>query len=369
MARRYFTKRLDWPLAIASALLLGVGLLILFAINFRDPALAQGFNPWRQVFHALVGMTLLVAVARTDYRLWFRLGRYWYVIGLGLLMLVFLFGKTVQGATRAIDLGLLQFQPAEFIKLGIIFILAWLFASRYEHLKQLRYLLASMVLVAVPAVLIMLQPDLGSSLVIGFIWVVMILVSNANKVHVAIIIGLVVALTPIVLAQLKPYQRERLQTFLNPGQDPQGAGYNVLQSTIAVGSGRWFGKGLGSGTQSQLNFLPSQQTDFVFAVLAEKMGFFGAILTLALFATLLSRGVIIAWRAHDRFGMAVASGITALFLFHVLINIGMNLGIVPVTGIPLPLLSYGGTNLIISLVAIGLLESIAIYRKDLEFGK
>ncbi len=369
MAVKLRKKRLELPLLIATGLLLVIGLLILFAINFKDVELAQDFSPARQLGHVLLGIGLLVLFGRTDYRLWLRLGKYWYGLTIVLLLLVFVIGEAVAGATRAIDLFVIQFQPSEFAKLGVIMALAGVFAKKHDQLSRWRYLLASLWLVVIPMGLIMLQPDLGSALVIGFIWLVMILVSGARKWHLAIMLVTILALAPVAVNRLEPYQRARLQTFLNPSADPQGAGYNVLQSTIAVGSGQLFGRGLGSGTQSQLNFIPSQHTDFVFAVLAEKLGFVGASLTLALFGLLLVRSLLIGWRAEDRFGMLLAVGIAGMFIFHVVINIGMNLGIMPVTGIPLPLISYGGTNLIISLVAIGILESIHIHRRELEFKK
>ena len=368
MVRRLAKQRLDWTLLIAAGGLLVMGLLILFAINFKDPALAQDFSPARQLGHAILGIGLLVLFARTDYRLWLRVGKYWYVLAGMLLLLVLAIGETAAGATRAIDLLFINFQPGEFAKIGVIMALAILFTKRHEQLSGWRYLLASLFLVVIPMGLIMVQPDLGSSLVIGFIWLLMIMVSGVNRWRVAIILAIILAMLPLGINRLETYQRQRLQTFLNPAADPQGAGYNVLQSTIAVGSGRLFGRGLGSGTQSQLNFIPSQHTDFVFAVLAEKLGFVGGLLTLGLFGVLLVRALLVGWRAEDRFGMLLAVGIAAMFLFHVVINIGMNLGIAPVTGIPLPLVSYGGTNLIISLIAIGILQSVHLHRRALEFG-
>jgi rod shape determining protein RodA len=196
----------------------------------------------------------------------------------------------------------------------------------------------------------------------------MALVGKTRKWHLVALAVLAVLAFPIGMKFLKPYQVSRLETFLNPTADPLGTGYNVVQATIAVGSGQLFGRGLAAGSQSQLNFLPSQHTDFIFAVLTEKMGFIGGMLLLGLFVILLARGLIVAYRAQDRFGMFLATGIVAMLLFHVFINVGMNMGILPVTGIPLPFISYGGTSLIIAMICIGLLESIAVRRKKLEFG-
>jgi rod shape determining protein RodA len=203
----------------------------------------------------------------------------------------------------------------------------------------------------------------------GAIWLSMALVSRVRKLHLAILAGIGLALLPLFISMLKPFQRARLETFINPTADPLHTGYNAVQSTITVGSGQIFGRGLAAGSQSQLNFLPplAQHTDFIFAVLNEKMGFVGGTLLLLLFVVLMWRGIRIAAEAQDRFGMFIAVGIVGMMLFHVVINTGMNMGVAPVTGIPLPLVSYGGTALIIMMAALGLLESVAIRRKKLQF--
>jgi rod shape determining protein RodA len=196
---------------------------------------------------------------------------------------------------------------------------------------------------------------------------VMAVVARIRLSYLGAMAAALVLAIPLIIPHLKPYQKARLAVFLNPAADKLGAGYNVVQATIAVGSGQLYGRGLNAGSQSQLNFLPSQQTDFIFAVLGEKLGFIGGMLVILLFLALLLRGIIIASRASDRFGMFLAVGVVTMLLFHVFINIGMNVGLLPVTGIPLPFISYGGTSLLVSLVAVGLLESIAVRRKKLEF--
>jgi rod shape determining protein RodA len=276
--------------------------------------------------------------------------------------------KPVLGASRWINLGFFQFQPSELAKLVVIIVLAKFFADHYEQMDRPRYLLWSLGYVAVPLILVLAQPDLGTAMVLGFIWLAMALVGRVRKSHLAVLGLSGLALLPLIYHFLKPYQRERLLTFINPTADPLRSGYNVVQSTIAVGSGQWFGRGLAAGSQSQLNFLPSQHTDFIFAVLSEKLGFVGGVLLLLLFVVLLARALIIAYRAQDRFGMFLATGIMAMLLFHMFINVGMNVGIMPVTGIPLPFVSYGGTNLLIGLIGVGLLESIAVRHKKLQFG-
>jgi rod shape determining protein RodA len=221
--------------------------------------------------------------------------------------------------------------------------------------------------VGVPVLLVMAQPDLGTALVFIAIWLGMVLVSNIKKIYVLILGGVGLVLMPIVWLFLHDYQRKRIVTFFNPGADPLGAGYNVLQSIIATGSGRFFGRGLGYGYQSQLKFLPIQHTDFIFAVLAEELGFFGALVLLILFFILLIRILRTTFQAFDSFGMFLGMGIFVMIVFQILVNIGMNMGIMPVTGVPLPLISAGGSSLIMIMIGIGIMESIALRRRKIVF--
>jgi rod shape determining protein RodA len=360
-------KRFDWTLLAATILLVTLGLIILYAINFRDPGLAEKFNPTHQLMAAILGLLLLIVTSRIDYRFWFRAAPIWYIVSGFLLVLLLVVGETVAGSTRSIDLMFIQFQPTELAKLGLIFLLARWYTIRARELRHPWYVFFSLVAAGLIAGLIVAQPDIGSAVLIGGIWFVMTLASNVRKVYLAVLIVGVLLVSPFVIQQLQPYQQERLQTFFQPESGPRDGGYNVNQSTIAVGSGQIFGWGLGGGTQSQLNFLPSQHTDFIFAVIAEKLGLLGASLVIAVFAVLLFRGFYIALHAKDTFGSLLATGLTTLLLFHVVIAIGMNLGVAPVTGLPLPFISYGGTNLIISLLSVGILQSISIHKRGLEF--
>jgi len=363
-------RNFDWILAAAVALLVATGLLVIWSTAFKATTLAGASNVWHQAVFALLGLAAGMFVARTDYRLWFKLVPWLYGLMVASLVLVLITSRAVLGAQRWINFGFFQFQPSELAKLIVIVVLAKFFAEHYDQLEQPKYLALSLAYVAVPAALVMKQPDLGTALVLLVIWLAMALVSRVSKLHLAILAGVGLAALPFGLKVLKPFQRARLETFINPTADPLHTGYNAVQSTITVGSGELFGRGLAAGSQSQLNFLPplAQQTDFIFAVLAEKMGFIGAVLVVALFGVVLWRGIVIAYRAQDRFGMFLATGVVAMFLFHIFINVGMNMGIAPVTGIPLPFVSYGGTALIVGIVAVGLLESIAMRRKKLQFG-
>lgn len=365
-----FWKNFDWLLLAIALVLVFMGLLVIYATSVKTVGISTPTDVWHQAVFAGIGIVAMYILARTDYRLWRSVWFWLYGTIILLLLVVMLVSKPILGATRWIDFGFFQFQPSEAAKLVLIVVLARFFADNYDKLDQPKYLIQSLAFLIIPVALVLKQPDLGTALVLMAIWMSMALVSSMRKLHLGILAGIFLAFTPLFYAHLKTYQRERLTVFLNPYSDPLGAGHNVIQSTITVGSGQLFGRGLGAGTQTQLGFLPSlaQHTDFIFAALSEKMGFIGAILLIILFFLLVVRALRIAYQAQDRFGFFVATGIAGMIVFHVLINIGMNMGVAPVTGIPLPFVSYGGTSLLVALGAIGLLESIATRRKKLEFG-
>lgn len=358
---------MDKPLLVATLLLTAAGVMVLYATTVKAVGVSTDVDARNQLIFAVMGLLGLGALTAIDYRLWMRLTGIAYVASIILLLVVDVAGKTALGATRWINLGFFQFQPSELAKIVLILVLAKLFSQNYDRLEQPKYLVQSILLTALPVGLVLAQPDLGTALVLLAIWFMMILVSPVPKGYVLALLVAGLLLTPIGLHFLQPYQRDRLTTFINPAADPLGRGFNVVQASIAVGSGQMYGRGLAAGSQSQLNFLPSQHTDFIFAVLAEKLGFVGAVLILALFTLLISRMIIIAYRSRDRFGLFLAVGIATMFLFHVLVNVGMNMGIMPVTGIPLPFISYGGTSLVVALAAIGLVQSIAVRHKKISF--
>jgi rod shape determining protein RodA len=368
MFSKRFWKNFDFTLFAVTALLTIVGILILYSISFKASTAITPTDARNQIIFAIIALAAFFMAARTDYRTWQRLAPWLYLATVASLGVVMLVGRSALGATRWINLGFFQFQPAELTKLILIIVLAKFYADHYDEMNKPKYLILSLVYTVIPMALVLAQPDLGTALVLGAIWLAMALVSRVRKWHLLVLLILGGLTLPLTFYHLQPYQQARLTTFLNPTADPLGTGYNVNQAIVAVGSGQVFGRGLGAGSQSQLNFLPSQDTDFIFAVLTEKLGFIGGMLLLVLFAVLLFRGLIIAMRSQDRFGMFLAVGIVAMLLFHVFINVGMNMGIMPVTGIPLPFISYGGTSLLIGMVAVGLLESVAVRRKKLEFG-
>jgi len=344
-----------------------VGVMVLYATTVKAAGVTTDVDARNQFIFALLGLAGLTAVTIIDYRLWMRLAGVAYIASIILLIIVDVAGKTALGATRWINLGFFQFQPSELVKIVLILVLAMLLSENYDRLEQPKYLILSILLTGLPVALVLAQPDLGTALVLLAIWFVIIIVSPVPKGYVLAMVVAGLLLVPIGLHLLQPYQRDRLTTFINPAADPLGRGFNVVQASIAVGSGQMFGRGLAAGSQSQLNFLPSQHTDFIFAVLAEKLGFVGAILILALFTVLIARMIIVAHRSRDRFGMFVCIGVATMFIFHVMVNVGMNIGIMPVTGIPLPFMSYGGTSLIVALGAIGLVQSVAVRHKKISF--
>lgn len=294
-----------------------------------------------------------------DYRVLRGLSTPFFIAGIFLLLLVLVFGKIIRGTTGWINLGLFNLQPVEPFKLVIAISLAKYFSLNVKTIRSAKHIFVSAVSVFVPVVLILAQPDLGSSLMIIGVWIGILLLSGVRKSYLGILV--IVCLLISVLSWnflLKSYQKERIEVLLNPASDPLGAGYNAFQSTVAVGSGGLWGKGLGHGSQSQLNFLPEKHTDFIFAVLAEELGLGGAVFVLALLTILFLRLFSIARASRDNFGKLLVSGFIIAIFVQSVINIGMNIGLAPVAGIPLPLLSYGGSSLITVLAALGISESV-----------
>ncbi len=365
--RRYI-RNLDWILILTVFLLTGVG-LVLIASATHTEALRTGVNYFvqRQGLFLAVDALLVILLLRLDYHVLKQVALPLYVITLILLLGVMFFGHSTMGAQRWIRLGPVIFQPSEFSKVFIIVCLAAFLdkqAGSLEHWKE--YLPAGLFLLA-PFVLVLRQPDLGTALVFGAIGFSMFWVCGFKTRWIAWMTGVLICLSPLIWHFLHEYQRNRIRVFLNPELDPFGAGYHVIQSKIAIGSGLLLGKGWMQGTQSQLNFLPENHTDFIFAVAGEEFGFIGAVVILLLYLILIWRGLTIALNAEDRFGMLLATGITGMYLFHVLVNIGMTAGIMPVTGVPLPFLSYGVSSLTTNMLLAGLLLNINLRKTRLQF--
>ncbi len=368
MARRA-SWRVDWLILVPTMLIVALGLLVLYSSGIKAGEVTSQIDSTRQFIYAVAGGAVLLVMARLDYRLWKSYAPVFYILMLGSLAAVEVMGTSALGAQRWINIGFFQFQPSEFSKLLLILVLAAYYARVYSDSHRLRYLGGSLALLLPPLFLVITQPDLGTGLVFLAIWLAMTLASRVKRRYLVGGVVLGAVSLPIIYGLLAPYQRNRLQVLLNPQADKLGIGYNVTQSIIAVGSGGWFGRGLSAGSQSQLNFLPSQHTDFIFAVLAEKLGFVGGCLLIILFAILIGRIFVLSTQAVDRFGAFLCIGVGSMLLFHVLINVGMNMGIMPVTGIPLPFVSAGGTSMIMSMVAVGLILSVARQREGQQHVK
>lgn len=347
----------DWVLIVATLLLSMIGFLAIYSVDLsRGESLT--LIPV-QLLALGIGVVAGSAIAASHTSLIERHARWIYFGSLGLLLAVLFFGVTIRGTTGWFRFAGFSFQPSEFAKIGLIFILSLLISKWSYAYSNMRFFIAGSFLLSLPVFLIMMQPDLGSALVLMGIWFGMFVFAGIPwKYTATILLSVVVVSTVAWIFLLAPYQKQRIYTFLDPEIDPLGSGYNVTQSIIAIGSGGVFGRGLGFGSQSQLHFLPEAQTDFVFAVVAEELGFFGASLVLILYAIIFWRLILIAWRSTSEFGVYVSAGI-AIFLFvQVLLNIGAATGLLPLTGVTLPFVSYGGTSLIINLSLIGVAESI-----------
>ena len=284
-----------------------------------------------------------------------------------MLVVVSLIGKSSGGATRWIDLRFFDLQPSELAKLFIIIALARYLSDHYNTHDRARHIFVTLAVVSIPILLVARQPDLGTAMTLGVIWLGMIIMSGARWRYLALLFVTGAVALPVVATRfLSDYQRERLLIFLDPQLDPLGAGYNIIQSRISVGAGGLLGRGLNSGTQSQLHFLRIQHTDYIFSVMGEEMGFVGSMLVIGLYLLLIMQILTIAGRSRDSFGRLLACGMAAMLIFQVFVNIGMNIGLSPVTGIPLPFISYGRSSLLTLLLCVGILESIAWRRKREE---
>jgi rod shape determining protein RodA len=352
---RRLLQNVDWPLLGAT-----VGLVVLSASTLASLHVgrAGGSVAVRQLAWFGVGVLALLVVASIDYRRLVRAAPLFYVAGLGALVAVFVFGRMVSGARRWLYVGPLSVQPSELFKICFLLMMVWLLTSRWAQPIGKAVLAMVAPLIVVPAVLIIKQPDLGTALLL---FPVLIALLVAAGMPMRLLGGLVlagIAATPLAWLVLKDYQRERILVFLDPFRDPLGSAYNVIQAKIAIGSGQLLGKGVAGATQSRLAFLPERHTDFIFAVFAETWGFVGCLGLLICYALLLLRGFDIAASTREPVGRLVALGVTALVATQVLVNVGMVTGLMPVVGIPLPFMSYGGSSMVVSMTALGLLLSV-----------
>ena len=367
MNKKYL-KRLDFTLLIATVGILCMSLIIIgSATHINTPSDERYWYVQRQGLFALANIALAAFLMNFDYKMLQGYGNKLYIFNIVLLLAVMIFGHSALGAQRWIMLGPISIQPSEFSKLIMIISLATVLNDKVGKINDLHDLLPIALYVGVPFLLVLKQPDLGTSLVFMAIFFGMIFACGVNLKLLGGIFGAGIAMLPVLWHFLKDYQKMRIMVFMDPNVDPLGSGYHIIQSKIAIGSGMLFGKGLFEGTQSQLNFLPEKHTDFIFAVVGEELGFVGATFLLLLYLVVLWRGIQIAREASDTFGRLLAVGITSMLAFHVLVNVGMTMGIMPVTGIPLPLMSYGVSSLTTNIMSIAILMNIQLRKKQLSF--
>lgn len=364
-----FVRKIDATLFIITVILVLLGLVLIFSTSYSITE-TNLLNFKKQLAFAIIGVIAMMSASFFDYRALKNYTSVLYVFACLILIAVLFFGKSARGTISWFSFGALNFQPVEIAKVIMVIILAKYLSKTGNYYSVLKKIIVSGIYVFVPVFLIVLQPDLGSALVIVFIWFSMLLLSGIERKQALVIffIGLITFCVSWFFV-FKEYQKDRILTFINPRSDTLGAGYNIIQSIIAIGSGKIWGKGLGYGSQSQLNFLPEKHTDFIFAVIAEEMGFVGVLLVLGLFSIIFHRLIIISIEAQDNFGKFLVLGISFTLFYHVIINVGMNMGIMPIMGIPLPFISYGGSSLISFLVMIGIAQSVYVKGRGYKIEK
>ncbi|NEX17427.1 MAG: rod shape-determining protein RodA [Halochromatium sp.] len=351
---------LDLPLLLFLLLLSAFGLLMLYSASGQSVVQVE-----RQAIRLGLALLLMIAIAQLSPALLRQWSAPLYLLGLGLLAAVLLFGEQSKGAQRWLDLGILRFQPSEVLKLALPMMLAWYLSLRPLPPRLLDILLAS-ILIALPVLMIAKQPDLGTALLVASAGLATLFLAGLRWRLILGLAALAAAAAPLLWSLMHDYQRQRVLTFLDPGSDPLGAGYHIIQSQIAIGSGGLYGKGWLQGTQSQLEFLPERSTDFIFAVIGEELGLFGILALMLLYLAVILRGLIIAVQASDAYSRLLAGSVTMVFFVYLFVNMGMVTGLLPVVGVPLPLISYGGTSLVTLMLGFGILMAVHTQRKSLQ---
>jgi rod shape determining protein RodA len=363
MVDRQLFLHINWSILAIVFLLFTAGVLNLYSASAFRIGDGTAITPFysRQILWGGISVLAMVAAMLFDYRHLKNISWLIYLVVIACLISVIFWGRTISGAQRWLDLGFFNFQPSEMAKIAVVLITS-VYLSKISHPLGFRDIMKALCLVLIPAYLIASQPDLGSALLLVFVMAGMLVYHGIKKNTFKTIIFTMPLLVPLGWIFLKDYQKIRLLTFLNPGQDPLGSGYHVIQSQIAIGSGGFWGKGFMEGTQSQLRFLPEKHTDFAFSVFGEEWGFIGSIVLLFLFCLFLYQIFLSSEEAKDKFGALLCVGVFFYFFWQVLINIGMVLGLMPVVGVPLPFVSYGGTSLLVNFIMIGLVLNVSMRR-------
>ena len=349
----------NWGFLLLLTLIASIGIAMLYSV-------AEGsFTPWamRQAGRFAAGVCIMIVVAMVDLRLWMRLAYPLYAFALVMLIAVEIIGFVGMGAQRWLDLGFISIQPSEVMKVTLILALARYFHGlTLDEISHLRNMLVPLLLTVVPVGLVVLQPDLGTAILLLASGAILFFVAGLRWRYFIIAGSGILAAIPIIWSRLHDYQRNRVLTFLEPERDPLGTGYHIMQSKIALGSGGMFGKGFMEGTQSQLNFLPEKHTDFIFTMLGEELGLVGGLVLLTLYFVVLMFSLNVSLQCRNKFGRLLAMGVSMIFFFYIFINAAMVMGLLPVVGVPLPLVSYGGTSMLSLMFAFGLLMSVHIHR-------
>ncbi|MBB43451.1 MAG: rod shape-determining protein RodA [Rhodospirillaceae bacterium] len=358
-------RMISWPLVLLLCVLSAVGFGMLYS------AANASWTPWalRQFVRFGIGLTLLLTISLTDIRMWMRYAYFLYFLALALLIAVELMGVIGMGAQRWIDLKIIRIQPSEIMKITLVLALARYFHGiSAEETGRIIWLLFPVMLVMAPLALVLRQPDLGTAVMMGMSALAVFFVAGVRLWKFAVAGGLTLAALPVAWSFLHEYQKRRVLTFLDPESDPLGSGYHIIQSKIALGSGGIFGKGFLEGTQSHLNFLPEKQTDFIFTMLAEEFGMVGGLALLALYILIIAYGFVISLRLRNQFSRLASMGIVSVFFFYMFINIAMVMGLVPIVGVPLPMVSYGGTSMLSLMIGFGIIISSNVHR-DLQMDR
>jgi rod shape determining protein RodA len=373
MIDRRLIENFDWGILIVTVFLSCVGIMTIYSATRPLFESVQHTYYTRQLYWLALSLFAFFVVISIDYKWFVRFANYIFLSGIIMLIIVLVAGHKGMGATRWIDLGFVSFQPSEFFKIFFIIALSKYLAGveQWKSLDLKRLAKITVGFFALPAVLVLKQPDLGTMLILFFIFIAMVLTAGVRKKIIMTTIILSLILMPLagnmLWKGLKDYQKNRITAFIDPQADPHGIGYHIKQSKVSIGSGGFLGKGYMKGTQGPYSFLPEKHTDFIFSIFAEEWGFMGSLLLFGLYFFIIWRGLDTAKKARDMEGCFIAAGITFMFAFYVLINAGMTLGVLPVVGVPMPLMSYGGTALLSNFIAIGLIENVRMRRFALYY--
>ena len=365
-----FIRQYDWIIIAASLCLVAYGSILLYSAaldSYPDGIASLNHPAIRHIIFGAVGLVIILAVPYFDYRFFQQLAPILYIFGIILLLTVLFIGDQEFGSTRWISVAGIPVQPSEFAKTFTIIALAKFLSDRRERIHEFPVLFLSLVVTAIPMALVLAEPDMGTAIVFGIIWMFVIAAAGVPRKYLLSMITVILISLPLFAGVvIDEYQRERISLFFNPNQDPLGGGFNILQAEIGIGSGGLFGRGLTEGTQTQLNFLQTTTTDYIFSVLGEELGFVGAILLFSLFIILLFRAIRIFSITTDLFGKLIAIGVIVMILSQVFINVAVNVRLIPVTGLPLPFISQGGSSLLSIFFSLALLQAVGVHGKKKE---